>query len=248
MAATRLSSAIRRTAFALILLVPAGPVITAAEPAEHATVRVMSLNIYGYKTMPQEAATYARLVERHGIDVLAIQEGVNDWQIGLDRPEDYTRAETLHDALGSCWERQYQVFVNHCRGFSLQGNERFDLADGPNAVRTGEKALVSGPAGKFLMFNLHWDHESEPARRSSAEQAARQANRKSHLPVIVLGDFNSSCDGDTVQHMSDEAKLDLAVDGGIDCIFVRGISAHGKVVDAHPSDHPAVLVEIPIEP
>ena len=221
---------------AVLLAVPHG--IFAGETGQ---ATVMSLNIYGYKTMPQKAYDYAALVERHSVDVLAIQEGVDDWRIGRDMPVDYSRSEALHDALGDCWERQYQVYVNRCRGFTIENHERFDLADGPNAVRTGETAEVSGPIGRFTLVNVHWDHQSESARRASATQTAEAAREGA---VAVLGDFNSACSGPTVQGMAKSAGLVAAVDGGIDCIFLRGLSGQGAVVDASPSDHPAVLVRL----
>jgi hypothetical protein len=205
---------------------------------------VMSLNIYGYKTMPREAGAYAALAERHGVDVLAIQEGVDDWQIGIDWPEDYSRSEQVHKALGDCWERRYQIFANRCRGYSIERHERFDLADGPNAVRTGEKAHIEGPHGRFILLNVHWDHQSEPARLASARQTADAAADSSGLPMIILGDFNSPCSGPTVQGMVVAAGLRTAVDGGIDCIFLRAVEGIGEAVNASPSDHPAVLVRL----
>lgn len=216
----------------------------AAETVKEGQATVMSLNIYGYKTMPHKAGAYAALAEKYGVDMLAIQEGVDDWKIDMEWPEDYSRSEVLHQALGDCWERQYQVYANRCRGFSIERHERFDLADGPNAVRTGEKALIEGPLGPFNLINVHWDHQSEPARLASARQTASAAGDANGLPVVVLGDFNSPCIGPTVQWMVSAASLETTVDGGIDCIFLRGTEGTGEVVDASPSDHPAVLVRL----
>jgi hypothetical protein len=41
--------------------------------------------------------------------------------------------------------------------------------------------------------------------------------------------------------MLHQAGLSQVVDGGIDCVFSRGLEGAGKVIDAQPSDHPAVL-------
>lgn len=222
------------------MLVPA----EASEPLTEGHATVMSLNIYGYKTMPREAGAFASLVKRYAVDVLAIQEGVDDWRIDMEWPEDYSRSEVLLEALGDCWERQFQVYANHCRGFSIEDHERFDLADGPNAVRTGEKAIIAATSGRFTLVNVHWDHQSESSRRTAARQTADAVGAGSGLPVVVLGDFNSPCIGPTVQGMVGEASLQTTVDGGIDCIFLRGIEGVGEVVDASPSDHPAVLVRL----
>ena len=205
---------------------------------------IMTLNIYGHATMPDQAPDYARLVAEHKVDVLAIQEGVDDWKIGLDIPVDYSRAETLHEVLGQCWQRQFQVYVNTCRGYSISLHERFDLADGPNAVRTGERAVIAGPHGTFELFNLHWDHQSETAREASADQTAEAVLNDQTLSQVIVGDFNSDCTSAVVGRMAGMAELTLVADGGIDCIFVSGLTGEGQVVDASPSDHPAVVFTV----
>lgn len=214
--------------------------LSGSEGISRATV--MSLNIYGHATMPGAAPAYAALVEKHSVDVLAIQEGVWDWEIDDRMPTDYSRSETLHQALGDCWQRRYQVFVNHCKGFSIQQHERFDLADGPRATRTGEFAVIDGPPGRFALINVHWDHESATARAESVLQTARAA--QTGLPVVVLGDFNAPCQGEQVERLAVTGGLERIVDGGIDCILVRRMGAEGNRLEAAPSDHPAVLARI----
>ena len=218
------------------------PRLSLAEDASTTGTLVMSLNIYGYATMPQAAGDYARLANGRGVDVLLIQEGVQDWHLDHDLPTDYERAGELHKALGECWERSFQVFVNRCSGYSLHDHRRFDLADGPNATRTGETGVVHGPEGRFLVINLHWDHESEEAREASVAQTANAAT--TDLPVVAAGDFNTQCSGEQVSKLAEQAALQLAVDGGIDCLLVRGLRADGEAVSAAPSDHPAVLARI----
>lgn len=46
---------------------------------------------------------------------------------------------------------------------------------------------LSGKA--FYVFNVHFDHESQPSRQKSAELLVKKINGKS-LPVILTGDFN----------------------------------------------------------
>jgi endonuclease/exonuclease/phosphatase family metal-dependent hydrolase len=229
-------------AFALLLTLNASSLASKSSVA--ADTSIMTLNIYGWATMPDQAPAFARLVTGQGIDVLAIQEGVDDWQIGIDLPVDYSRAEILHEALGNCWQRRFQVYVNACRGYSITRHERFDLADGPNAVRTGERAVIEGPGAPFELFNLHWDHESEEARQLSADQTAEAVADTRGLNRVVVGDFNSDCTSPVVGRMADAAGLTLVADGGIDCIFVSGLAGEGHVVDARPSDHPAVVFRL----
>jgi endonuclease/exonuclease/phosphatase family metal-dependent hydrolase len=203
----------------------------------------MSLNIYGWATMPEAAPEYAALVEAQGVDVLGIQEGNWDWEIE-GWPTDYSRSEQLHAALGDCWQRRYQIFVNTCRGAEMDEHRRFDLTDGPRAVRTGETALVTKSGARAALINVHWDHESAPARAASALETAAEADLYRHLPTIVLGDFNTECTGDDVSTLRGRAQMELVVDGGIDCILVRGATGAGRSLDATPSDHPAVVATL----
>lgn len=46
--------------------------------------------------------------------------------------------------------------------------------------------------GTFYVYNLHWDHESQPSRDSSAVLLLEHlAARSSPDPVVVMGDFNA---------------------------------------------------------
>jgi endonuclease/exonuclease/phosphatase (EEP) superfamily protein YafD len=208
--------------------------------AQTQVMRVMSLNIYGWATMPDSAPEYAALIEAQDVDVVGIQEGNWDWEI-KGWPTDYSRSEQLHAALGECWERRYQIFVNTCRGATLDSHRRFDLTDGPRAVRTGETALVTKSATQFAFINIHWDHESAPARAASAIETAAEAARYRSTPTIVLGDFNCDCTSADVTTLRDLGVMALVVDGGIDCILARDIAGSGAAIDATPSDHPAVV-------
>jgi hypothetical protein len=215
----------------------------------------MSLNIYGWKTMPHHAADYARLVNAHNIDILLLQEGVEDWQLTTPMPTDYSRADALQKALGNCWQRRWQILVNQCRAISFNHSERFDLADGPMATRTGEMAELyvsddkstaksnAKSNAKIVVINVHWDHESETARTLSAEQTAAVANRYQSTAVVVAGDFNSQCNLAEKQ-LAVYTYFQLIVDGGIDCIFAKNIRATGQTLSAMPSDHPAVIASL----
>ena len=208
-------------------------------------LRVMSLNIYGWATMPDSAPEYAALIEAQSVDVLGIQEGNWDWEIE-GWPTDYSRSEQLHAALGDCWQREYQIFVNTCRGTELDSHRRFDLTDGPRAVRTGETALVTKSGKKVAFINIHWDHESAPARAASAIETAAEANLHRGTPRIVLGDFNCECTSVDVSAVRNRGRMELVVDGGIDCILARDITGSGTSFNAAPSDHPAVAATFTI--
>ncbi|MGE0324815.1 MAG: hypothetical protein AB7S68_21010 [Polyangiaceae bacterium] len=208
------------------------------------TLRVMSLNVYGYMTMPQAAPTYAALIQQQLIDVVGIQTGEQDWQLSTSMPTDYSRAEALGAALGSCYQREYQIFVNTCRGNTLNKHERFDLTDGPNATRTGEAATVTKGGKTFGFIDVNWDHESSTTRAANAVETAQAANAFGSIPVVVVGDLNAGCTSTAASTMSSGASLDLIVNGGIDCIFSKFAPGGGQTIDATPSDHEAVIAEL----
>jgi len=208
------------------------------------SVVVMSLNIYGWKTMPKHSGDYARLIEKHNIDILGIQEGVEDWQLDTKLPTNYQRAITLKKSLGKCWQRKFQIFINHCQGNTFIDSGRFDLSDGPNASRTGEFAVIEKSNIQYFFINVHWDHESSKTRIANAEETIAELNKKAQYPKILLGDFNSQCDSTEVSLVKTKANMTLLKNAGIDCLFVKGLTGKAKKVAAHPSDHPAIVANL----
>lgn len=209
--------------------------------SDEINLSVMSLNIYGHATMPAAAQAYADLIIAKDPDVVGIQEGVHDWMLSTDMPTDYSRANDLGVALGDCWQHHFQIFINVCKGNSFISNRRFDLTDGPNATRTGESAIISKNESQYLMVNIHWDHQSDKARRQNANETVEEINSFLDLPVFLVGDFNTGCNTASEYMANDE--IDLIVDGGIDCIFYsdEGEGEGGESFDASPSDHPGVI-------
>ena len=206
----------------------------------------MSLNIYGHATMPAGAEAYADLINQNGIDVLAIQEGVQDWRIqGL--PTDYSRSEQLQAALGDCWQRRYQIFVNSCQNNSFVNNDRFDMTDGPNAVRTGEWAVIRKGTTQFNVLNLHWDHEDQNVRLNNSNETIAMVQDLAAIPTIVMGDFNTGCTSSPVNNLRSSGNLMLKVNGGIDCILTNGFEGEGYTVAAAPSDHPGLISVLRVE-
>ena len=215
-----------------------------------AAVTVMSLNIYGWKTMPEHSDDYAQLIKRHNVDILGIQEGVEDWQLkesDLDSnqlPTNYQRAITLKDSLGECWQHKFQIFINYCQGNRFIESGRFDLTDGPNATRTGEYAVIEKSNKRYLLVNVHWDHESIVTRIANAKETSAQLKKMKDYPKILLGDFNTTCVGKETSLLQQKTKMVLLKNAGIDCLFVEGITGKAKKVVADPSDHPAIVATL----
>jgi hypothetical protein len=210
------------------------------EISEDVGLKVMSLNVYGWATMPQSAAKYAKLIESREVDVVGIQEGVNDWLIGAGMPTDYSRANALASALGNCWKQRYQIFVNTCRGNDFVSSRRFDMTDGPNATRTGESAVINKNGFEYLFITIHWEHQMSSARTANAYETADEVNAFANLPAVVVGDFNTGCKSGDVNIMINSAGMKLIGDAGIDCIVVRDLSGSSQQFNASPSDHPSL--------
>lgn len=213
------------------------------------TITVMSLNIYGWKTMPAHSDDYAQLIKSHNVDVLGVQEGVEDWQLRHDDinnklPTNYQRAITLSKSLGKCWQHKFQIYINHCQGNSFVESGRFDLTDGPNATRTGEYAVIDKLNRRYLLVNVHWDHESVATRIANAIETAAELKRFEQYPQILLGDFNSQCNGKEAALVQSKAAMTLLKNAGIDCLFVKGLTGKAKKIVAHPSDHPAIVATL----
>jgi endonuclease/exonuclease/phosphatase family metal-dependent hydrolase len=230
------------------LIVPASPFSETVDEA----VTVMSLNIYGWKTMPKHSDDYAQLIKSHNVDILGIQEGVEDWQlkesdIDSKLPTNYQRAITLKKSLGQCWRHKFQILINHCQGNRFIESGRFDLTDGPNATRTGEYAVIEKSNNRYLLVNVHWDHESIVTRIANAKETSVQLNQIRKYPKILLGDFNSKCDSKEASILLKKAKMILLKNAGIDCLFVTGITGRAKEVVAYPSDHPAIVAALTVD-
>ncbi|MGL1935158.1 MAG: carbohydrate-binding protein [Fibrobacterales bacterium] len=207
------------------------------------TITVMSLNLYAHKTLPQHAGDYADLINSRDADVVGVQEGVDDWELGIgpgEMPWNYGAANNIGNALDGCWEQKYQIFINTCKGNSFVSTHRFDLTDGPKATRTGETAIISKNGQRYAFINIHWDHQSNTTKVKNSDETAAEANLTPDIPTIVLGDFNSGCTGSEVQGLVSNAGMTLLGDAGIDCILVRGASGTSERFSGWPSDHPSL--------
>lgn len=236
--------------FLITLFVSFPPFAETLDDKAEESVTVMSLNIYGWKTMPEHSDDYAQLIKRHNVDILGIQEGVEDWQLkesALDSnqlPTNYQRAITLKNSLGKCWQHKFQIFINYCQGNRFIESGRFDLTDGPSTTRTGEYAVIEKSNKCFLLVNVHWDHESIVTRIANAKETSAQLKKMKEYPKILLGDFNSKCDSKEASIVQNKTKMILLKNAGIDCLFVEGVTGIAKKVRSYPSDHPAIVATL----
>jgi endonuclease/exonuclease/phosphatase family metal-dependent hydrolase len=60
----------------------------------------------------------------------------------------------------------------------------------------------------FYVFNVHFDHESQPSRERSAELVARRISERAQPdPVILLGDFNAGEENPAMRYLRERVPL-----------------------------------------
>eukprot|EP00122_Pirum_gemmata_P010719 Pgem_evm1s9921 len=212
--------------------------------AQAESLTIITYNLFAHKTLDKGfgATEYATKIKNLHADVVGAQEGVNDWKINSKFPTDYSRAQKLLSALGSCWQRRYQIFINTCKGVKFVGPEdgRWDLSDGEEATRTGETQVIEKNGNRFNLVNVHWEAWGKGAsvRKKNADETADQVNTISG-PTIITGDFNCGCSSTTASKFKNKATGVSLMEGpNIDCIFAKGIQkTSSQVFNGAPSDH-----------
>lgn len=102
------------------------------------------------------------------------------------------------------------------------GSKFKDAPDALTRMASWVRLQDNSTGNKFLILNTHWDHLSVPARRNSAKLIRQWlADSPGHLPIIIMGDFNS--------HEDTPAMMALIDTGGSD---------YPKLVDTYRAIHP----------
>ncbi|MBD7964883.1 endonuclease/exonuclease/phosphatase family protein [Fictibacillus norfolkensis] len=175
--------------------------------------------------------------------------------------------------------------------FTLLDSDTFWLSETPNEVGSmswntsyprvctwAELSLIEGPNTRFRVFNTHLDHMSEEARVQGIKligETIHRLNQTSHLPFLLMGDFNDVPSSKTFQYCEKELQLKKAfktmgeniedrltfhdfkgdVQGEpIDFIFTSQdvMISQSKIIrtkmeHGYPSDHYPVTVEIELK-
>lgn len=199
----------------LLALVAPGPALHASEePGARSqgtsSLRVMSFNIRydnpadGEDAWPKRRARAASMIRFHGADAVGLQEALSGQIADLEAAlPDYDWF-----GVGRSEERDGEhcaVFYRHER-LELLDHDTFWLSETPGVAgsRSWDAALprivtwgrlrdrVSGDV--FFLFNTHFDHRGEEARRKSAalllQKIAEIAGPET--PVLLTGDFNAT--------------------------------------------------------
>ena len=227
-AASPLISAVRRaTSILLVVLLFGGAWVASAEPPTASpapqaadSLNVMSFNIrYGTARDGDNAWELRRsalieAIEAFRPDVLGVQEALHFQldelvaampryqRIGVGRTDgveageyaailiDRSRLEVLEE--GTFWFSD----TPGVPGSTSWGN---DITRICTWVRLRDRA--SGRS--FYVYNVHWDHRSQPSRERSAELLIQTIARRAPgaEPVLVTGDFNAGETNRAFQHL-----------------------------------------------
>lgn len=153
------------------------------------------------------------LVRYHGFDLWGTQEGLENQLADLDTLNEYARIGAGRDDGKQAGEHS-AIFYRRER-FAMEDHGDFWLSATPDKPSMGWDArccqrlvtwarLRDKPSGQvFVVLNAHFDHEGVVARRESARLLVERGRALAgKLPLIVLGDFNSTPDSEVVATIS----------------------------------------------
>ncbi len=197
-----------RNAFLIvwIALISCAPARTPA--GDPTAIEVMTFNIRygtaedGANSWPFRRDLVFGVIRDHQPDLLGVQEALRGQldEIGTAVPG-YTEIGVGRDDGRTAGEYSAILF-RHGRFEPLDSGTFWfsDTPDVPGSMSWGNRItriatwarlrdVTTG--GTFVVYNLHFDHESQPSRERSAELLATRLARHGAEPVIVMGDFNS---------------------------------------------------------
>lgn len=237
----------------------------------------------GANAWPQRRDAVKALIRYHEFDIVGTQEGLPDQIADLDKLSDFVHVGVGRDDGKDAGEHS-AIFYRKGR-FELERHGDFWLSETPDKPSKGWDAkccnriaswakLRDRTGGRsFFVFNVHFDHQGEIARRESAKLMLRKIKEiAGSEPVICTGDFNSTPDTEQIKTMAsvlhdarafstelpygpagtfNDFKLDSALPERIDYIFVSPkieVYKYAVLTDSHnarfPSDHLPVVARI----
>lgn len=185
--------------------------------ASHPSLTLMTYNIRydnpgdGVNSWSQRKEFVSSLIQFHGADIVCIQEGLSQ------------QVKYLHDALQGfeyCGTGrddgkeagEFSAIFFRKEVLDVLADSTFWLSPSPSVPSKGWDAAlprivtwasfrVKASGQTFFVFNTHFDHIGETARRESARLLLEQIQRiAGQEPVIVAGDFNST-EQDSAYHI-----------------------------------------------
>jgi endonuclease/exonuclease/phosphatase family metal-dependent hydrolase len=223
------------------------------------------------------------LIQYHDFDIMGTQEGFKGQLEDIARLKTYAYSGSGRDDGKSAGEHS-AIFYKKDR-FKLLKSGDFWFSETPdkpgkgwdarccNRICSWVKLKDNVTKKEFFVFNSHFDHEGVEARRNSGILLISKIKEiAGKLPVISMGDFNSTPETEQVVYMSKELndtfsaselnpygpvgtfnafKYDAPLKDRIDYIFTSEgfkVLKYGVLTDSYhqkfPSDHLPVVVDL----
>jgi endonuclease/exonuclease/phosphatase family metal-dependent hydrolase len=279
-----------RTAVRLLaglLLAGVAQFASAAAPSPEINVATYNLRLNtasdGPNAWPQRVDTVKALVRYHEFDILGTQEGLPDQIADLDAMPGFAHVGVGRDDGKNAGEHS-AIYYRTAR-FDLEQHGDYWLSETPDKPSKGWDAKCCNriaswakfhdrvTGNRFFVFNVHFDHQGEVARRESAKLMLSKIKAiAGDSLVICTGDFNSTPDTEQIQRMKtvlrdareisaeppygpegtfNDFKLDSPLPERIDYIFVGPkieVLKYATLTDSvkarFPSDHLPVAARI----
>lgn len=237
----------------------------------------------GPNAWPHRVDAVKALIRYHEFDIVGTQEGLPGQIADLDAMPGFAHVGVGRDDGRNAGEHS-AIYYRSAR-FELEKHGDYWLSETPdrpskgwdavccNRIASWAKLRDRASGRRFFVFNVHFDHQGEVARRESAKLMLRKMREiAGDATVVCIGDFNSTPDTEQIRTMQtalrdartisaeppygpqgtfEDFKLDSKLPERIDYIFVgRGIEVlkYATLTDSvearFPSDHLPVVARI----
>ncbi len=168
-------------------------------------------------------------------DIMGIQEGLNHQVKYIDKVlSDYEFTGIGRDDGKT--KGEYSAIFYKYRDFLILESSTFWLSESPEKISVGWDASMEricsyalfediNSKQKFYVFNTHFDHIGDLARKNSAKliiNKIKELNTK-YYPVILMGDLNLKPESEAIQyitkHLNDSKNSAVNISFGPDVTF-----------------------------
>ncbi|MCD8541016.1 MAG: endonuclease/exonuclease/phosphatase family protein [Leadbetterella sp.] len=223
------------------------------------------------------------LIRYHDFDIMGVQEAFKDQLTDILRLKDYAYTGVGRDDAKDAGEHS-AIFYKKDR-FKLLSSGNFWYRETPDTPGKGWDATCCNricswakfrdrqTRKEFFVFNSHFDHQGVEARRNSGILlVSKMKEIAGKLPVVSMGDFNSTPETEQIRHLSmyyndtfnaseqkpygpigtfNAFKYDAPLNDRIDYIFVSEnirVRKYAVLTDSYyqkfPSDHLPVVADL----
>jgi len=237
----------------------------------------------GANAWPHRVDAVKALIRYHEFDIVGTQEGLPEQVADLDAMPGFAHVGVGRDDGKDAGEHS-AIYYRTAR-FEVEKHGDYWLSETPDRPSKGWDAKCCNRIAswakfhdrvngrRFFVFNVHFDHQGEVARRESAKLMLRKMREiAGNSTAICIGDFNSTPETEQIQTMKtalrdarevsaepaygpqgtfEDFKLDSKLPERIDYIFVgRGVEVlkYAALTDSvearFPSDHLPVAARV----